>query len=381
MSALSITYTFIPGNVIKASEHNQNMNDITSWANGNIDDTNFGTMTGPVNWAVTTNSLAINITNNGTQGSIAVAHNATLASAKSAVVISSNSAQSAGNALLEVKSTSASSAIPAVLINDAGVGGAALKVVSTTKPSHSAPSMTTTQRNAMTGVSAGDEIYNTTIGRKEIYNGTNWVSSSGASTGQIIDFAGSSVPTYALACDGSAVSRTTYAALFAILGTTWGAGDTTTTFNLPDLRRKVTVGSGGSGSGTLANTVGSSGGEESHVLITAELAAHTHMVTGSADNVPDHNHSGSTGSTDPVLTIDLGSTPRATFGGTNSVIEATTTYGAGSDYQRTGANHLHSIGNDGAHFHTLTATAQSTGSGTAHNNLQPSAVVTKCVVI
>lgn len=89
--------------------------------------------------------------------------------------------------------------------------------------------------------------------------------------GTIIDWAGAGTPpsTY-LECDGTAVSRTTYADLFAVLGTTWGSGDGSTTFNLPDLRRRVTMGSGGTGTATIANAVGSVGGEENHILTQSE---------------------------------------------------------------------------------------------------------------
>lgn len=65
---------------------------------------------------------------------------------------------------------------------------------------------------------------------------TNWVRSSvGVQTGTIIAFAGSSAPTGYLACNGAAVSRTTYSALFKVIGTRWGSGDGSTTFNLPNL--------------------------------------------------------------------------------------------------------------------------------------------------
>lgn len=60
--------------------------------------------------------------------------------------------------------------------------------------------------------------------------------------GTVLDYAGSAVPSGYLECDGSAVSRTAYPALFASIGTTWGAGDGSTTFNIPDLRGRVAVG-------------------------------------------------------------------------------------------------------------------------------------------
>lgn len=85
-----------------------------------------------------------------------------------------------------------------------------------------------------------------------------------------------------LPCDGSAVSRTTYSSLFTAIGTTYGVGNGTTTFNLPTSARNTLVGSGGSGTATLANSVGSTGGEEAHLLSTTELPAHTHSYTKSA---------------------------------------------------------------------------------------------------
>ena len=62
--------------------------------------------------------------------------------------------------------------------------------------------------------------------------------------GSILDFAASTTPANWLVCDGSAVSRTDYGALFAVIGTTWGAGDGSTTFNVPDLRGRLTIHAG-----------------------------------------------------------------------------------------------------------------------------------------
>jgi microcystin-dependent protein len=77
--------------------------------------------------------------------------------------------------------------------------------------------------------------------------------------GAIIDYAGSSAPTGWLECDGSAVSRTTYADLFSAVSTTWGAGDGSTTFNIPDFRGRARIGKG-TGVVTEAVTASSSNG-------------------------------------------------------------------------------------------------------------------------
>jgi microcystin-dependent protein len=109
-------------------------------------------------------------------------------------------------------------------------------------------------------------------------------------TGAIIGFAGSSIPSGWLECDGAAVSRSTYAALFAAIGTAYGVGDGSTTFNVPDLRDCAPIGvSPGSLSGgrATARARGDVGGEEDHVLTVAELAGHTHQVALSYDETTD----------------------------------------------------------------------------------------------
>lgn len=92
--------------------------------------------------------------------------------------------------------------------------------------------------------------------------------------GTIAPYGGSSAPTGFLICDGSAVSRTTYAALYTAIGTTYGAGDGTTTFNLPNLKGRVPVGRD-SGQ-TEFDNLGETGGAKTHTLTTTEIPSHTH---------------------------------------------------------------------------------------------------------
>lgn len=95
--------------------------------------------------------------------------------------------------------------------------------------------------------------------------------------GLVVPFAGVAFPGSApfLYCNGAAVSRTTYANLFAIIGTTYGVGDGATTFNIPDLRGRTVIGQG-AGTGLTTRALGAKGGEETHVLTIAELASHVH---------------------------------------------------------------------------------------------------------
>lgn len=92
--------------------------------------------------------------------------------------------------------------------------------------------------------------------------------------GTIVDYSIDTIPENWLLCDGRAISRTTYADLFDVIGTTYGSGDGSTTFNLPDLRGKVTVGL--NSNDTDFNTIGATGGEKTHTLTKAE----TPKVTG-----------------------------------------------------------------------------------------------------
>ncbi len=92
--------------------------------------------------------------------------------------------------------------------------------------------------------------------------------------GAITQYGAASAPTGWLLCDGAAVSRTTYSALFAIVATTYGVGDGSSTFNLPDLQGNVAVGK----DGETFTDIGDTGGVEEHPLTTAEMPAHGHAV-------------------------------------------------------------------------------------------------------
>lgn len=102
---------------------------------------------------------------------------------------------------------------------------------------------------------------------------------SGIPTGSIIQFAGQTAPAGFLICDGSAISRNNYSDLFTTIGTTYGAGDESTTFNLPNLKGKVPVGY--DSTQTEFDTLGETGGEKTHTLTIDEIPSHNHQVARS----------------------------------------------------------------------------------------------------
>jgi len=120
--------------------------------------------------------------------------------------------------------------------------------------------------------------------------------------GVIQPFGGATIPVGWLLCNGQAISRTTYAPLFAVIGTSYGIGDGSTTFNVPDMRGKVPVGLDGTSD---FPTLGVSGGEKAHTLTTPEMPSHQHqqfyasnaISAGGGSSVGGMTSSGATGAT------------------------------------------------------------------------------------
>lgn len=176
----------------------------------------------------------------------------------------------------------------------------------------------------------------------------------GTPIGAILDYAGATAPTGWLFSFGQAVSRTTYAALFAALGTTYGAGDGSTTFNLPDLRGRVVAGQddmGGTSANRLTNqsggldgdTLGATGGAETHTLTTPQIPAHNHTATDSG-----HQHG----------VVNSGS--------------AVQLQGPGGGWGGNVAGGLSGVG-------AASITVGNTGGGGAHNNVQPTIILNKII--
>ena len=93
--------------------------------------------------------------------------------------------------------------------------------------------------------------------------------------GAVITYGSSTAPDGWLSCLGQEVYRGDYPDLFAVIGTTYGAGDGTTTFNLPNLSGRTVVGQG-SGVGLTSRSMGATGGAETHTLSTGEMPSHSH---------------------------------------------------------------------------------------------------------
>ena len=119
------------------------------------------------------------------------------------------------------------------------------------------------------------------------FTGANLTNIEGIPTGTIVPWSTSSVPTGFLECNGSAVSRSTYSALFSAIGTTYGAGDGSSTFALPDLQDEVVIGKSGTkalastgGANTVTSTGNVGGTTANATLSTAQLSSHNHLIVG-----------------------------------------------------------------------------------------------------
>jgi len=115
------------------------------------------------------------------------------------------------------------------------------------------------------------------------FDGASLSGIEGIPTATIVPWSDSSVPSGFLECNGSAVSRSTYATLFAIIGVTYGSGDGSTTFNVPDFQDNVPVGKSGTknlastgGANTVTKTGNVAGSTANATLSTAQLASHSH---------------------------------------------------------------------------------------------------------
>ena len=185
---------------------------------------------------------------------------------------------------------------------------------------------------------------------------------SGVPAGSVMQFAGSSAPTGWLLCAGQAVSRTTYASLFSAIGTTYGVGNGSTTFNLPDLRGRVVAGldnMGGTAANRLTSTTITSGAE----TLGNNGGAQTHLLTGAESGTSAHGHTGSTNTTGAHTHNVIGGGQNNINNGIRAPFDATLT----TQNATTAA---------GDHSHTVTINnATAANASSAHNNVQPTIVM------
>jgi len=160
-------------------------------------------------------------------------------------------------------------------------------------------------------------------------------------SGSILPFGGTAAPTAAfLLCDGSDVSRTTYARLFAVIGTAYGAGNGSSTFGLPDLRDRVPLGKGSNNS-TLGAETGS--------------AAASSVITNATTNTGSGT-SGSSTSTTGTGTTGTGTTGTGTSGSTTAGrTNSTGTFATSAKDSATGTALTDNV--NAAHTHTIPALA------------------------
>lgn len=240
MATLVIGTNFVAGTVAKASEVNGNFNNIVSWST-TLDVDNFATLTGELDFLVGTtkavkitntgtqpsievlsngNSTGLVITDTGTNSSVTVTKSGQLAAGKAIILITDAVAQVNATAAVLKMALSSSATIPAVDI----LHGA--DVTFQVKKTHLVvPSKTTTERDAIVAAPAASVLFNSTVQELQFKTSSGWAQS--VPTGSVQTFAGFIVPTGWLLCDNTPASRTTYAALFAVLSKS-STGDTHT---------------------------------------------------------------------------------------------------------------------------------------------------------
>lgn len=145
--------------------------------------------------------------------------------------------------------------------------------------------------------------------------------------GVVKQYAGATAPTGYLLCDGDEVSRTTYADLFAVVSTTYGSGNGSTTFNVPDLRGRVPVGKDNMG-GTSANritasaadTLGGASGAQTHTLTSSQMPSHNHSYLV-ANSRNDTSGDSSSGTVDRWTNDTTGNTGSTGSNGSHNILQ------------------------------------------------------------
>lgn len=242
---------------------------------------------------------------------------------------------------------------------------------------------------------AGQMYYDSASNTLFFWNGTQWVSTASTSgtiydcdqVGTIKTFAGTTIPSNWALCDGRLLSRASYPDLFNAIGVTWGAGDGSTTFAIPDLRSRMLV-CAGAGAGLTSRAAGAYGGgtldanspplgEETHVLANAEMPVHAHGgatgggTTGGMDRANPHGHSEQAWSTSNFAYTNGGGIVWSYGGSSTSAVVPRN--GGAQDWAQYNMSHSHTINaTDINHLHSVPALGiGNDGGGGAHNNMPP----------
>jgi len=217
-------------------------------------------------------------------------------------------------------------------------------------------------------------------------DGVSWQApaAGGFAPGMTMPWSSGTVPSGWLLCDGAAVSRTTYAALFAVIGTDFGVGDGSTTFNLPDCRGRAIVGQD-AGQAEF-DTIGETGGAKTHTLVAGEMPAHTHVQDAHNHTQDAHTHTQNAHTHTQNAHSHVENAPTSASGGAEDFGIDTNASGsadAGLSTATTVATNQDATAvnqNATATNQAATATNQNAGGGGAHNNLQPYLVLAGWIV-
>lgn len=252
-------------------------------------------------------------------------------------------------------------------INNSTTGGFSVQIIGSSGTGVVIPNGTTTTvycdgfnvYGALNGVTGNFNIPgnatvtgNATVSGNATITGNLTVSGSNnvVPAGSLLMWSTASAPSGYLLCNGAAVSRSTYAALFAVIGTTFGAGDTTTTFNVPNYTNRMPYGT----------TIGTTGGSADAIVVT-----HTHTLSGTTGAM-------SANATHTHTATDSGHTHLANgFGGAQPGLTTSGTPINGQSSTTVGYANISVSSANVDHTHTLSGTTSSAGSSGTNANLPP----------
>ena len=293
------------------------------------------------------------IFNQGTGGTVGNSRAVSVASGKSAIIFANGGGS--GATVTEFRPGTDDDAVITASLADSAVTTAKIAddAITNAKIADDAVNADSVADNSI-GAAAINISGNGTSGQAVVSDGDGSFSytSNIVPSGALMPYAGTSAPTGFLLCDGSAVSRSTYATLFSAISTTYGAGDGSSTFNLPDLRGRVVAGQddmGGSSANRLTDqtgglngdTLGDTGGSETHTLTTAQLASHTHTFSDTDTHTVSFPRTLIVGAANNSVNVD----------------------GSGQRHD------------EGTLTVSISGTTSSAGSGSAHNNVQPTIIL------